>query len=231
LQFKDLHILSGAIAPLFSIIKWVVSIGGKTGGSGFMESYGCYILAGGKSSRMGQNKAFVCVGETVMIERQLDLLSGIFPDIIIITNDPTEYSHLNYPLLGDEKRGLGPIGGILTALKHSKYDKNFIIACDMPFPEKKLIELLLRKSNDSDITIICDGSYFEPLFAVYDRRCIPAIENYVNSGGKKITGFYDNSQLVVHAVDIEEVKIVDAGLASLFNINTRHDLLKANQRY
>ncbi len=196
-----------------------------------MGAYGCYILAGGKSSRMGQNKAFVCVGETALIEGQLDLLSRIFPDIVIITNNPEEYQHLRYSLLEDEEPGLGPIGGILTALKHSNYDKNFIIACDMPFPEKKLIELLLQKSEHNDITVIRDGSYFEPLFAVYDKQCISAIEVYLKNGGKKITGFYDDVKLAVQPIDVELARTVDGSLASLFNVNTRHDLLKANQRY
>ena len=190
--------------------------------------YGCYILAGGKSSRMGEDKAFVNLGALPMIKHQVDLLRSCFVEVVIVTNSPGDYRDFGCPLVSDVVLGMGPLGGVYTALEHSKWPKNFIIACDMPFPNLALIRELLRLSESQDVVVVRDGDYYEPLFAVYDLRCRQAIQSYLGRGGKKITGFYREEGLRVLAVDTQEARRLDADLHSFFNINTRHELAHAN---
>ena len=187
------------------------------------SNFGCYILAGGQNKRMGVNKSFLCVGETTVIGRQLVILTKIFPRITIVTNDLLTYQKCACEIIPDDIPGLGPLGGILTALKSSSHNSNFFLACDMPFLNSNLIEYILQESNNSDITVIRDGEYLEPLLGVYSKRCIPAVENFLQSGGKKVTGFYKAAGLVVHEILAEKARRIDSNLASLININTRHD--------
>jgi molybdenum cofactor guanylyltransferase len=91
------------------------------------------ILAGGKSSRFGSNKAFASMNGTQLIERVIAIMGSIFKDLIIITNDPDEYSFLGLPMYEDLIKGLGPLGGIYTGLEKIPEKTGFFVACDMPF--------------------------------------------------------------------------------------------------
>jgi molybdopterin-guanine dinucleotide biosynthesis protein A len=107
-----------------------------------------FILAGGKSVRMGTDKGLVDFKGKPMIKHLIEIVQPLFSDVIIISNNEA-YQKFGLPVLKDRIKDLGPIGGLLTGLKYTNTDWNFFIACDLPFVQTKVINLL----NDETYTI------------------------------------------------------------------------------
>ena len=91
------------------------------------------ILAGGKSRRMGQNKALIQLGDNSLIEHVIRRMRLVADELLLITNSPAEYAHLNVPMHGDIIPGTGALGGIYTGLTHASYDTVLCVGCDNPF--------------------------------------------------------------------------------------------------
>ncbi len=91
------------------------------------------ILAGGKSLRMGQDKAFLKMGTTTIIEYQLQRLRPLFAEILLSTNSPEKFVHLGLETVQDFVPDRGPLVGIYSSLLRARYPHLFAIACDMPF--------------------------------------------------------------------------------------------------
>src|SRR3954453_3010010 len=111
------------------------------------------ILSGGKSSRMGTNKALLKINEKTNIERIADTLKLSFNDIILVTNHPEDYQFLGLKMVSDYYPDKGPLAGVHAGLLSSTYDTNFIVACDMPFVSGELAEVLVQKCGDYDAVI------------------------------------------------------------------------------
>ena len=122
-------------------------------------------------------------------------------------------------------KGKGPLGGILTGLTHSGSHLNFVMACDMPFPQRALIELLLEKCCDYDVVIPEAGGDVEPLFAIYSKSCMPVIMDHLQKDDLKVRSVL--SELRVRKISEGEIESVDPERRSFFNINTNQDLKKA----
>lgn len=147
------------------------------------------VLAGGKSTRMnGNNKAFLKYKDKTFIENILEVLKE-FNKIYISVDDKEKYKDLNYELIEDEYKEIGPIGGIYSALKVIKEEYVFITACDMPKISKKLINIL--KSNltkDYQYIIFSDeNERLYPLGGIYSKECLPFIEEMIYSKNYKLT--------------------------------------------
>ncbi|MEG8945723.1 molybdenum cofactor guanylyltransferase [Rosettibacter firmus] len=139
------------------------------------------ILAGGKSSRMGLNKALLKLGDKKIIEIAVDLMKSIFPEVIIITNSPDEYSFLQLPLFEDIYKWKGPLAGIHSALINSKTEKVFVLSCDMPLMTKEMIEYIINYESDKPIKFCEAAGYHQPLAGVYSKSLIADIENIISS--------------------------------------------------
>ncbi|AEE13884.1 Molybdopterin-guanine dinucleotide biosynthesis protein A [Thermodesulfobium narugense DSM 14796] len=185
------------------------------------------ILAGGKSSRMGQEKSLIELNGKTMIERIVEEFSSVSDDIFIITNKEELYSFLNIEKYQDIYKDFGPLGGIHSALKHSTNQKVLVISCDMPFVDKDFAQYLFGQSTDYDVTVpVYRGSY-EPLFAIYDKKIVDVIESYLEKNERKIISFYPD----VKVKKIEEEEISEWFDCELlfFNVNTPSDLEYAKQ--
>lgn len=190
-----------------------------------MISASAIILAGGKSSRMKVNKAFVTINQQQMIELVIRKLQPLFTEIIVVTNKPEDYSGLGVKTATDLVPGQGPLGGIQAGLLAAVNQHSFIMACDMPFVEPALISYLFEKSHDYDVVVPQIGEYFEPLHAVYSKDCLKAIGACLDQGVHKVYAFYD--QVKVKYVGLETLKeLVDPNKA-FFNVNTPEDLAQA----
>ena len=137
------------------------------------------ILAGGKSSRYGKNKAFAEIDGIPIIERVATVLQKLFKDITIISNTPEDYKHLGFPIIQDIVKGLGPIGGIFTALSQIPCRYFFIAACDMPSLNEGLIRHMVSLRNKFDIIAPKIAWKIEALHALYSRDCLPHIKELV----------------------------------------------------
>ncbi len=194
----------------------------------FCEAVTGIILAGGKSSRMGRNKALLDFGGRSIIEHTVDLFKSIFAEVILVTNTPGEYANLGIKTVTDIFPGKGSLGGIYTGLIHSAHDYSFIASCDMPFLRRELIEFLISLKEDYDAVVprLKDG--YEPLHAVYSKRCIKPIESMINKGDLRIIGFYP--EVRVREVSEEELTPFNPESSSFININTPEEYEDAVRR-
>lgn len=139
------------------------------------------ILAGGKSSRMGENKSFLKIQNETIIERIVKLMKSIFSEVMIVTNSPDEYKFLVLQLFEDIYKNKGPLGGIHSGLTHSKSEKNFVISCDVPLMTNEMIEYIVEYKSDRPIQFCKVGSYLQPLVGVYFKSLIAEIEKTISS--------------------------------------------------
>ena len=181
------------------------------------------ILAGGRSSRMGKDKALLEINGKKLVQRVHDKVKNLFAETILIANKPDALTFLNVPIFPDIIANLGPLGGIYTALKNSSYPQCFVIACDLPFIPEELIRYLCKNAGGYDIFSTDFGNGVEPLCTVYHQDCIKMIENQIGLKRYKVSDLFDR----VH-VKIKQVpKGQFASSYDLFNINTPEDVEKA----
>ncbi len=102
------------------------------------------ILAGGKSKRMGQEKALIKIGDLTAIEIVYEKLKSIFENVFIIANDPSKYSFLDIKVYEDIFKDVGPLAGMHSGLRHSSSENNFFISCDMVLMRKEIIEYIVN---------------------------------------------------------------------------------------
>lgn len=183
------------------------------------------VLAGGQSSRMHQNKAFLCLDGVPLIERTLRILSDIFREILISSNEPDLYRAYDFPVVQDQMPGQGPLAGLQAGLSAARYNECFFVACDMPFLNAPLIRFLTQAAESFDIVVPEAGAGLHPLHAVYRKSCLPHIENNLQAGRLKIIDFYPSCTVrVVNATEIVKY----GNLNTLFsNVNTPDEWAKA----
>ena len=174
------------------------------------------VLAGGRSTRYGKNKALVEFHGTPLIERVLGVMRPIFRHVIIVTNTPDEYSYLELPMYQDIIKGLGPLGGIITGLRAIP-DSGFFVACDMPFLNQELIRHIVEIKADFDVVVPRISGNLEALHALYRTGCQSKIEDLINSGIYQVFRFFN--EVSVRYVDEDEVRIFDPDLRSFLNVN------------
>ncbi|MCQ6280322.1 molybdenum cofactor guanylyltransferase [Bacillus sp. EB600] len=141
---------------------------------------GVIILAGGKSSRMGTNKALLKINDMTNIERILTNISPVFPNPILVTNDTKAYHFLGLKTVSDYFPGKGPLAGIHAGLIASSAEVNVVIACDMPFVSAELAVVLVKNSRDYDAVVPVIGGRQHPLFAVFKKKLAVRIEDHIN---------------------------------------------------
>jgi len=186
----------------------------------------CAILAGGKSSRMGTNKALIKLNGRTLIERVVAKVDQSNAKPIIITNKPEDFMFLKLPSFPDVIKNVGPLGGIYTALKHCNTTHCLIIACDLPFLTKELIRLLYDQGLSYDVLAIDAGNGVEPLCAVYSKNCLPKIKKQIDAGNFRVTDFF--SSVKTRVINIFHAKqILHPNM--FFNINTPEDLTAAEE--
>jgi molybdopterin-guanine dinucleotide biosynthesis protein A len=180
------------------------------------------ILAGGKSKRMGQEKALLPLGNKTLIQRVADALGCVCDPVIIVTNTPSNYSFLGLEMVADLIVGHGALSGIHAGLFFSPTPRAFVIGCDMPLVNPTLVRLLVEQKAKWDVVVPRMGEFLEPLHAVYSKRCLPTMEQFLLSGGRRILDLYP--KLKVLEVSEAELRKVDPELLSFFNVNTPEDL-------
>jgi molybdopterin-guanine dinucleotide biosynthesis protein A len=146
-----------------------------------------FVLAGGRSSRMGRDKALLRHWGVPLVVRAAAAVADAAGSVTIL-GDPGVYGHFGWPALADAEPGLGPIGGLLTALEHSSAEWNVLVACDMPGLSPDLLRELLRKTARTRARCVApvtaDG--FEPLCAVYRRNALPEVRSAIAAGRLKM---------------------------------------------
>jgi len=181
------------------------------------------ILAGGKGSRMGKDKAFLPFRGESLIQRTLRLISPLFHEVTIVAKNREPFQFPGVRVLVDEFQEGGPMGGLYTGLSQAR-GPVFAVGCDMPFLNPELILHMTRQLQNHDAVIprLPDGIH--PLHAVYSRSTMPVMLDLLKTGRVKMSNLLDKVEvLYIGAVDI---RAFDPELLCLSNINTSEDLKK-----
>ena len=183
------------------------------------------ILAGGRSSRLGRNKALEKIGGKYLIKRVIDSLAQLGDDIIVVSTAPNQLPSLNIEKVLDTYPHTGAKVGLCTGINASLSFYTLVVACDMPFLNIDLLRYLLDSAPGFDAVIPRIGDKIEPLHAVYSKNCIPALEEQISKGKLKISDLFN--EINVRYVETEEIERYDPQHLSLFNINSEADLKRA----
>ena len=183
------------------------------------------ILAGGQSSRLGPNKAFADVANKTIFERVFDVLQKLFPEIIIIANNPVLFRSSGLKTYKDIIPNKGPLGGILTGLSVSTTKNNFVVSCDLPFLNEKIISFLYSQFTGCNLLIPCWQGQLMPLHGFYSKNCLTVIENQISTGKLKVRDI--TSHLKTKYIQEYELKRFDPEGKCFLNVNTLEDLENA----
>ena len=186
----------------------------------------CIILAGGRNSRMnGTDKAKLIVDTQPLLQHKYMVFQDWFKEMIVVCNRQRrdDYPHMN--IVVDEQEGQGPLMGLYSGLKASSNPICFVTACDMPFVNEVLVQLLLQKTTGFDMVAPKLNGYWEPLLTVYHKRLLSLIKNRLSKGQRKISSFFRDAR--IRTITEEQIKTADPNLLSFFNINTPQDLIQA----
>jgi molybdopterin-guanine dinucleotide biosynthesis protein A len=193
----------------------------------FVPEVSVAILAGGQSSRMGQDKALLQLGGRSVIERVIECVRLVSDDVTLITNEPEKLRHLGKRLIGDVYPGKGSLGGIYTAVRAARYSHCLVVACDMPFLNAALLRHLTELAPGFDVVIPRIEEFPETMHAVYGKACLEPIKRRLLSGKLKIIGFFGDVR--VRYVERDDVVRFDPTLRSFLNINTPDDWERVQQ--
>lgn len=185
------------------------------------------ILAGGRSTRLGRNKAFLKANGQSLIERIIDRLAQVSEEIIIVTNDVDQYEHLEATVVADVYPGKAALGGIYSGLQAASNSHSVVVGCDMPFLNVSLLRYMQSFAPAHDVVIPRLAQYTEALHAIYAKSCLPHIDRQLQAGDLQITGLFPAVR--VGYVEQEVIEIFDPDHLSFFNINSQADLEKARE--
>jgi molybdopterin-guanine dinucleotide biosynthesis protein A len=185
------------------------------------------ILAGGLARRMGgANKAGLRIGDERIVDRQLRILRQVADPVFIVAGTAEPFQELQIKVVPDVVSGLGPLGGIYTALTASPCERTLIVACDLPYLSLPLLERLAAPS-DADLVIPRTERGYEPLCAAWSAACAGPIWRRIQNGTLK-------TALVVEELRVEEIgpevlASCDPHGLLFVNVNTPHDYERARR--
>ena len=148
-----------------------------------------FVLVGGKSSRMGRDKARLSFRGATLVEHVAKAVAEAAGSITLV-GAPERYEALGLPILADTRHEAGPLAGIHAALSASRAEWNLIVACDMPGISASFLASLLEAARESAADCLLPSGpsgMLEPLCAVYRSRCLPAITAALDRNVRKVT--------------------------------------------
>jgi molybdopterin-guanine dinucleotide biosynthesis protein A len=189
------------------------------------------ILAGGHSSRLGQDKCSLVLAGEVLLQRLIIRLSQLDGEIIVVLTQGQKEPFSSRPrqvkIATDTHSGRGPLMGIYSGLKLSQDRHSVVVACDMPFLNIKLLRYMMGLADGFDVVIPRIRGLLEPLHAVYSTNCLSDMESLLKDGNFKISNLF--GKVKVRYVEESEIDLFDPHHLSWFNINTPADLERAEQ--
>ena len=188
------------------------------------------ILAGGDSQRMGRDKANVLLGKHTLLQHVISTLRPLFPTLLVSVRQPRP--EIDLPQVCDEQSGAGmrpgggPLAGLSASLSQVTTPWAFVVACDMPFVEVALVELLATYRAQYQAVVPVVRGHPQPLAAFYARSCLDTIRTTLASGeNSSLRAILERLQ--VRYVDETELLQADPALRSFFDLDTPQDVARA----
>jgi molybdopterin-guanine dinucleotide biosynthesis protein A len=190
------------------------------------------VMVGGRNSRFGDIKAFARVGGARIIDRVIVAIGAVTHDVVLSANDAPTYASVGLEMRGDVIPDIGALGGIHAALMWAKErgdDGVIVAACDMPFPSIPLLDVIRDAAVRHDAVLPESDSRrgIEPLFGFYSTRCLPAIDNAIARGDRRMISFHEDIDL--HVIPLETVRTFGDPELLFMNVNTREELEQAER--
>ena len=189
------------------------------------------IQAGGKSSRMGENKGLMRFMGVPLIQRVYERTKNIAGEVLIVSNTPEDLDFMDVSLVSDSIVGKGAIGGLYTAMDRASSEYVAVVACDLPFVSAAILSegARLLEEVGADVAIPnVNGDFYEPLHAVYRREtCKRAILEAIQSDQRRLISWFPSVRVV--EMDKDLCKQLDPSGLAFFNINNKEDFLLAEQ--
>lgn len=186
------------------------------------------VLAGGKSTRFGQDKALVRVvpnGPT-LIEQTIATVRSLSDSVVVIGSDRFRRLSLDGSIQPDDEPDRGPLGGIATALRMIERPRVLVVACDMPCLSIPLLSWMAGRRSDADVLIPRTGDgRWQPMHAIYRRSALPAVEAALKTDAASVRSIFPH--LSVEVIAEAELRQFDPELSSLFSLNRPEDLDRA----
>src|SRR5262245_5944493 len=186
------------------------------------------ILAGGQSTRMGQNKALMSLGGKRLVDRVAEVMRAVFRDLLMVTNTPEVYADLGLPMVGDVWPEKGSLGGVYSAIYHVTTPDCLVVACDMPYLNAAVLRYLITQIADYDVIIPDVLDELQTLHAIYSKSCLQPIERRLEAHRLRIVGFFPDVR--VRTVTASELQVYDPELLAFQNLNTPEEFQAAEQR-
>jgi molybdenum cofactor guanylyltransferase len=193
-----------------------------------------YVLAGGASSRFGEDKALVKMGGVAMLECMIELLFKITEDVIIVGPSKRRYEEFGIEIVADRWPGEGPLGGIITALEltarsPARCNWNLIISCDMPFLTEEWLRFLVQRAETSvaDVVLPRSTSGPEPLCACWRTSAVETLRPAFERGVRKV--MESVKLLNAEMLDEKDWKRFDSAGRLFWNMNTQSDYDEARR--
>jgi molybdopterin-guanine dinucleotide biosynthesis protein A len=184
------------------------------------------ILAGGRSTRLGRDKASEPLLGRPLLQWVLDRVQPLTAEIVIVSAEgqqlPPVEATVDLTVVEDTFPDSGPLGGIYSGLNALSVDSALAVACDMPLLQTPLLAELLRLALAHEAVVPVHGGLPQPLCATYSKACMPAILHQLEAGELKLTNFLD--KVATHYVTADVWSKLDAKGLSFLNINTDEDL-------
>ena len=182
------------------------------------------ILAGGSSKRYGQDKAFLKIGNTRLIDSILQEMQTVFKRVILITNEKIKYEYLEIPMFEDLVKGFGPLGGIYTGLMSIPDQAGFFVACDMPHINRQLVRYMVDIKGNHRAVVPAVADKIEPLYAIYFQSCLKPIKHLIDTNRYQVRLFFDS--IPVRYVKEDEIRRFCCPSKAFLNINTPDEFAK-----
>lgn len=177
------------------------------------------ILAGGESQRMGSDKGLLLLNNKKLIEYPVDVLRKVCRNIIISANT-SGYNYLGFPVVADKYKSTGPISGLYAGLQASKTAHNIILACDMPFVDLGILDILLLNKEKYEIIVLSVDDRPLPVCGYYNKAILTLLESEINKANFSLQGILKKCNSLIIEIENESIR------KKLMNINTREDFLK-----
>jgi molybdopterin-guanine dinucleotide biosynthesis protein A len=181
-----------------------------------------FVLAGGKSSRMGQDKALMRLGGKLLVQRAAEILRPFVREVTLLA-PAGRYRNLGLSMVADKWPDQGPLAAVCTGLLSSSAEWSIFLACDLPLVSRQFIRLLVQRvrATRSDAVVPRTEDGWQPLSAAYHSRCRTAFARAIQEDGRSIIRLFDEVRVEVITHD----EMVSAGLreGELVNMNTPED--------
>ena len=188
------------------------------------------VLAGGKSQRFGEDKCQVKLGDRLLIDYILSEITDEFEEVLLVANNSINFKKSkNITLISDFKKNLGPLGGVLTAMKWVKENnKNYqwisTFPADTPFFKTHILKKFLQaiNFNENKLFFIKSNNTRHNIFGLWSIDLLDKLEEDLDKGERKV-------EIWANSIGVKSIDMHFENKDPFFNINTKEELAKAEE--